>query len=541
MGSAVVAITEDMTIPAMMRAACVEYADRDALVDAVTRVKFAELGEMASLAAKAMIGIGVERGDRVAIWAPNVGEWVVIVLGALAAGATIVPINTRYKGHEAADIIDRSGARVLFTMTEFLDTDYVAMLRDAAGGRGAEHPVADLPGLKDIVVIEGHAPAGTMSLGELLQLSLSVTDAEQAEREAAITPDAISDIMFTSGTTGRSKGVMTTHAQTLRTFDTWSRTFGIEPGDRYLIVNPFFHTFGYKAGIVACVMRGATIIPHAVFEADSVLQMIGRERVTVLPGPPALFQSIMMHPDVGGHDISTLRLAITGAASIPVRLIERMRSDLGFDQVLTAYGLTESTGVVTMCRHGDSAETIALTSGRAIDGVEVRTVDEDGQPTAPGVAGEIVLRGYNVMEGYLDDPEATAATIRDGWLHTGDIGVLDADGNLDITDRLKDMFIVGGFNAYPAEIENDLLAHADIAQVAVIGVPDERLGEVGFAVVVPTPGTAPDADELRTWAKGRLANFKVPRSFEIVDALPMNASGKVLKNELRARFGEVTA
>jgi acyl-CoA synthetase (AMP-forming)/AMP-acid ligase II len=317
-------------------------------------------------------------------------------------------------------------------------------------------------------------------------------------------------------------------------FQTWSEVVGLQAGDRYLVVNPFFHTFGYKAGIVACLLRGATIVPQAVFDVPTTLELIGRERISVVPGPPTLYQSILDLPDRTSYDVSSLRLAVTGAAVVPVALVERMRSELAFDTVLTAYGLTEATGTVTMCRQDDDPVTIATTSGRAIPDTEVRVVDPDNLPAPVGEPGEVVVRGYNVMRGYFEDPEATAQTIdADGWLHTGDIGVLDERGNLRITDRLKDMYVVGGFNAYPAEIEQVLTTHPAVAEAAVVGVPDERMGEVGKAFVVVRGGAELVADDLIAFAREHMANYKVPRSVEVVEVLPRNASGKVLKFELR--------
>jgi acyl-CoA synthetase (AMP-forming)/AMP-acid ligase II len=329
---------------------------------------------------------------------------------------------------------------------------------------------------------------------------------------------------------------MTTHGQNLRVFDAWSRGAGIREGDRYLIVNPFFHTFGYKAGWLACLQVGATAIPHAVFDASAVLERIGKERISVLPGPPTLYQSLLAHPERGRFDLSSLRLAVTGAAAIPVELVRRMRSELGFETVITAYGLTETSGTVTMCLPTDDAETIATTSGRALAGVEVKCADARGEEVPRGTAGEILVRGFNVMRGYFDDPAETAKTVdAQGWLHTGDVGVMDERGYLRITDRIKDMFIVGGFNCYPAEIENLMYRHDGIAQVAVVGVPDERMGEVGVAFVVPAPGASLAPDEVIRWCREHMANYKVPRRVELVDALPTNPSGKVLKYQLRQR------
>jgi len=308
--------------------------------------------------------------------------------------------------------------------------------------------------------------------------------------------------------------------------------------DRYLVVVPFFHSFGYKAGWLSALMMGATVYPQPVFDVGEVLEAIAKHAITMLPGPPALYQTILARPDLERFDLSSLRLAVTGAASIPVELIHKMRDVLGFETVVTAYGLTESTGIATICRRDDDAELVAHTSGRAFPGLEVRVVDDDRHEVPRGEPGEILVRGYSVMKGYFDEPERTREAIdEDGWLHTGDVGVMDERGYLQITDRIKDMFIVGGFNAYPAEIENILSTHEAIAEVAVVGMPDERLGEVGAAFVVLKPGATLTEQELIEWSRNAMANFKVPRKVELLGALPRNATGKVLKFELRKRVG----
>lgn len=515
------------TIPGLIADAAERYPALEAVKDGDTSLTFPHLYYGAVDAAKGFLAAGVAPGDRVAIWAPNIWEWVVAMAGVHFAGGVLVPLNTRFKGAEAGYILAKSRAKILVTVTGFLDTDYVGLLR----GAGVE-----LPQLERIVVLRGDAPAGTETWGDFVAGGTAVATEAVDLRTAELGPEDLSDIMFTSGTTGRPKGVMATHGQTLRAFTDWSAVVGLREADRYLVVNPFFHTFGYKAGIVAALIRGAAIVPHAVFDAASVLDKIRAERITMLPGPPTLYQSILAHPDLAEHDISTLRLAVTGAASIPVSLIHRMRDELGFETVVTGYGLTEATGIATMCRHDDDPETIATTSGRAIPGCEVLVVDDGGKEVSRGTPGEVVVRGYNVMQGYFEDPEQTAQAIdAHGWLHTGDVGVMDERGNLRITDRTKDMFIVGGFNAYPAEIENLLLDHDAIAQVAVVGVPDERMGEVAAAYCVLRPGAVLAAGELIAWAKEHMANYKVPRYVEVVDTLPLNASGKVLKYELRER------
>ncbi|MBK7777469.1 MAG: AMP-binding protein [Sandaracinaceae bacterium] len=513
------------TIPGMVRQCAATYGDALAVVDGDVSLSFVELSARVDEAAKAYMAAGIQKGDRVAIWAPNMWEWMVVAVGAHAAGAVVVPVNTRYKGIEAAFLLKKSGAKILLTVSGFLGNDYVALL--AASGEV-------LPALEKTVILRGEVSPGADSLATFLARASSVSEADAAARLASVLPDDLADVLFTSGTTGEPKGAMCTHAQDLRTFRAWSHIAGLRPGDRYLVVMPFFHSFGYKAGWLSAVMNGCTTYPEPVFSVDVALERTQQHRITVLPGPPALYQSILMHPKRAEYDISSLRLAVTGAASIPVELIERMRDELKFDTVITAYGLTESTGCVTMCRQGDAPKTIAETSGRAMPDVEVRIVDADNQPLPPNQPGEIVLRGYNVMVGYFEAEEQTREAIdADGWLHTGDVGMLDEAGNIRITDRMKDMFIVGGFNAYPAEIENTLLRMPGVGEVAVIGVPDERLGEVGMAFVVPAPGATLTAEEVLAWSRENMANFKVPRTARVVDALPRNPTGKVQKFKLR--------
>ncbi|MBT2541779.1 FadD3 family acyl-CoA ligase [Streptomyces sp. ISL-44] len=524
------------SIAGLVRDAAARYADREAVVDGRVRVGYAQLGERVERAAAACIAAGVEPGDRVAVWAPNTLEWIVSALGAVSAGAVLVPLNTRFKGTEAAYVLRRSRARLLFVTGTFLGTSYVASLRRAAAEGPGEGPLPGLPHLEQVVVLAEDAPESFRTWKDFLTGGDSVPADAVRERAGAIPADAPSDIIFTSGTTGSPKGAVITHAQSLRCYDVWSELAGLREGDRYLIVNPFFHTFGYKAGIIACLMRGATMIPQSVFNVDTVLANIAAERISVLPGPPTLHQSLLDHPQRDHHDLSALRLVVTGAAVVPLQLVERLRGELRIATVLTAYGLSEACGIVTMCRRGDPAQIIAETSGRAIPDTEVMIRDADGQAQPAGRVGEIAVRGHHVMREYFEDPDETAKTITpDGWLLTGDVGFMDADGNLRITDRIKDMFIVGGFNAYPAEIEQLLGLHPDVADVAVVGIPDPRLGEVGKAYAVRRPGSTLTADDLIAWSRREMANYKVPRAVEFVAELPRNASGKVLKRELRAR------
>jgi acyl-CoA synthetase (AMP-forming)/AMP-acid ligase II len=479
------------TIPAVVSEAARRFGDAEALVDGSVRMSWRELHEQVRAAAAVFVEGGVRPGDRVAICAPNTHHWVLTALGALTAGATLVPVNTRFTAVETADILDRTGAKAFVVADEFLGRDRLTELR--AGG----HRVPDF-----VMPVSPGTPWRPL---------------DKSTVDIAVGPDDVSDILFTSGTTGRSKGAMSAHRQALGVARAWASHGAVTADDRYLVINPFFHSFGYKAGILVCLLTGATIVPQAVYDAAAAAKLVHDERITVMPGAPTIFQTMLDLPDV---DLKSLRLAVTGAAVVPVPLVERMQDEIG--TVLTGYGLTEAV-VATMCSPDDDAHTVATTCGRPTAGFELRIGERD----------EVLLRGPNVMLGYLDDPEATAKAVdEDGWLHTGDVGRVDERGNLMITDRLKDMYICGGFNVYPAEVEQALARRPGIADSAVVGVPDERLGEVGKAFVVRRdPGLS--AEDVIAHCKDMLANYKVPRQVEFVDELPRNASGKVLKFQLR--------
>lgn len=519
------------TIPAALTRAARDFGS----APAVGGLTYADLLGEVRRVARALIAGGLRPGDRLALWAPNSVEWVLTALGVSWAGGTLVPVNTRFTAVEALDIVDRSQARGLVVVGPFLGVDRLVDLR----------ALTSVPPNLMVSIPEGWA--------NFLASGDAVPAGEADARAEAVRADDVADILFTSGTTGRSKGVMSAHRQSLAVAEAWAGIAGLTPEDRYLVVNPFFNSFGLKAGILACLVSGARIVPQAVFDVPRTMELIGAERITVLPGPPTLYTSLMDHPTSlmdhpGRHDLSSLRLAVTGAAVVPPALVERMSKELGAD-VLTAYGLTEAV-VATMCRPGDDATTVARTCGRAAAGFEVRIGEAAGfgepggfaQPAGLGEPrgfaareGEVLLRGPNMMLGYLDDPEGTAAAIdADGWLHTGDVGRLDEHGYLTITDRLKDMYICGGFNVYPAEVERTLARLPQVAEAAVIGVPDARLGEVGRAFVVCRPGRSLTGPEVIDFCRGRLAGYKVPRGVELRDALPHNASGKVLKYLLRA-------
>ena len=516
------------SIPAMLADTVERVGQHTAVIDGDTRRTYAELADESRRFGAALVATGIRPGDRVAIWAFNSAEWIVALLGLLQAGAVVVPINTRFKGAEAADILARSGARALVTVTDFLGTDYLAMLEQSG---------VELPDLATTVIVRGEAPAGTESHTDFMARADEASLQEVERRSRALGPDDPSDILCTSGTTGKPKGVVQTHGRTLVIGTDWVAMTGLRDDDRYLMVNPYFHMFGLKAGILASVCAGATMLPEPTFDVDRALAQVAAEGVTVFPGAPTLYLSILDHPDRDHHDLSSLRVAVTGAADIPVELIRRIDQELPFSLIISGYGLTEG-GTASATALDDDVETIATTVGRPRPGFELRIVDGDTD-VAAGETGEVLLRGGSIMSHYLDDPEATAAALTpDGWLRTGDLGLVDVDGCLHIVGRSKDMFIVGGFNAYPAEIENALLGHPDIAQVAVIGVPDERLGEVGYAFVVARPGTSPAPADIVEWSREHMANYKVPRTVELIDELPLNATGKVEKLVLAERAAQ---
>lgn len=523
------------TIPHLAEAAARQWPDATALIEDGQSWSFAELWVDARKAIAACLARGIGAGDRVAIWAPNCREWVLAAIGVMGAGAAIVPLNTRLKGREAGDILRRTRARMLLTVGEFLGTNYPELLKDEA-----------LPDLKNIILLRApmsareanfESPENTKPQSEGWGAFLANGHSREGDVDAALarlTADHLSDIMFTSGTTGSPKGVMMSYANMLPQVKVWIGNTGLTEGERYLIVNPFFHSFGMKVGWVACLMAGAVMVPMPQFDVEAAADCIARDRINFLPGAPTIFQMLIARKRERPFDTSSLRGGTTGAATVPPILIAQIREELGIRDIITAYGMTECVNI-TGCRPGDPVELIAQTCGAAIPGNEVIIAAADGKELPRGETGEIRVRGQGLMRGYLDDPVATAEAIdADGWLHTGDIGTMDADGYVRITDRMKDMYISGGFNVYPAEVEKLLANHPAIAAVAVVGAPDARLGEVGRAFVMLRPGASANEAELMAWSRDNMANYKVPRRFAFVADLPRNASGKILKTELRA-------
>ncbi|WP_296606567.1 AMP-binding protein [Nocardioides sp.] len=515
------------TVVELLRKGAATHGDHPAVVDGPTTIGFRELERVAHRVGRALLARGVAPGDRVALWSPNRWEYVAALLGAQCIGASVVPLNTRYKGHEAHQVLARSRASTLVVARGFLGLDHLAMLV-AAGAELDPASDASWPGLPHLaLVVDLNASSGdddrrVLGWEELLAGADACDETVFGAALDAVGADTVADIMFTSGTTGLPKGVMSSHAQTVGAATTWADGARLMPSDRYAVVNPFFHSFGYKAGILASLSAGATVLPVDVFDAVSLMELVESRRVTVLPGPPTLFLGLLDHPRRPDFDLSSLRFATCGATAVAERLFEDMVHVLGFDEVKQAYGLTECV-VVTMSRHGEPLEHVRGTTGPPVPGLEVRLGDRD----------EILVRGPLVMIGYFEDPDETARAIdAEGWLHTGDVGRIDEHGCLTIVDRIKDIVIVGGFNVSPVEVENVLARHPAVAESAVVGAPDERMGAVCHAHVVLRPGMAAEPDDLVAWLRERVANYKVPRVVTLVDELPRNAAGKVLKTAL---------
>jgi acyl-CoA synthetase (AMP-forming)/AMP-acid ligase II len=503
------------TIPGALADAAVQWPDAPALGEDDSTSTFAALREQVQARAASLVAHGVAPGDRVALWGPNSADWAVTNLAVLAAGGTVVPVNTRAAAVEVAAVLERAQVPLVIAADEFL------------GRRLADE--ARVVGARDVLVLGDEWPrAGDGERDEV------------ARRTDALSADSISHVQFTSGTTGRPKGVMLRHGAMVATTRAWVSVVGLRPGDVFPVVSPCSHIAGHKTGLLSCLVAGATAMPLATFDAARLVHLIDHEGATFLQAAPTVFHDIVELVRARGRGVPSLHTAVTGAAVIPPQLVRDLHELAGIDTVLAGYGLTETTGVVTITAPDDPVDAVVTTCGRPVPGVELRLVEVDGDagddrpvPRREVPRGEVVVRGPSVMAGYLDDPEATAEVLRDGWLHTGDVGELDPEGRLRIVDRLKDMILVGGFNVYPAEVEHVLLEHAAVAQAAVVGALDDRLGEVVVAHVVMRVPV--DDDELTAHCRARLAGYKVPRRVVVHDELPRNVSGKVLKHELQQR------
>lgn len=512
------------TIPAALEDAFARFGHAEAVVGTDRRLTFDEVCSTARAFA-GHLAARHQPGFRAAIWAPNDWQWVVAACGIWYAGGVVIPIGTRLHADEAAEVLSRSRAEVLVAYGSFRGGSASVLLRALLGPRTDEHPVRGLPALVEVITVDGRTDAGDTAFSDALEATPLPAAVARGEHDVA-------EIVFTSGTTGEAKGVVLTHAQILPSYWCSIGLNGVREGDRYLTVMPFGHAGGLNACLLGSMLHGFTNVTMATFDTQAAVELVARERISVLMGPPALMTSILDEPDFAVREHSTLRLALVGASFVAPELIERLRAS-GLDRVVNVYGLSEASNVA-LTRAEDGIETVSTTVGLPLPGVEVRVIDERGSDVPAGTPGELLVRGHNVMAGYLAEDGATIeATDGDRWLRTGDIVAVTDSGHLRLIDRKKDVVITGGFTVYSGEVESRLRLHEDVGQVAVIGVPDDRLGEVGFAFVVPAGGHAVDADAVLAWARTHMADFKAPRHAAIVAALPLNSVGKVDKPSLR--------
>ena len=508
----------------MALASSKQWGQKNAIVDGGSVLSFQALADMMVQVAQSLIAGGIKPGDRVAVWAPNSIAWIPAVLGIQAAGGWVVPLNTRLKSDEAIYILEKTDAAMIFAADEFLGMNYIAALTDAK---------PDLRALEKAVVLPAPQSLHTPEWDAFLALGKDVDSQQVYDFIEGIDGTDVCDIIFTSGTTSAPKGVLLTHMGSLGTYDIFNRDFGVNASSRYMITTPFFHCFGYKCGWMMAMMNGATSYPVAVFDGRKSLELVSNEGITHMGGSPTMFDAMLDDPEFERFNLSTLNTCVISATTIPEQIVHRVRNELTIANTFTGYGLTENHGFVSLTIPSDSAEVIATTAGRVIPELEFRVVNDEGNDVASGEDGELLVRGFMNMKGYYQDEVETEKAMGDGWLKTGDIVRADENRYIKITDRKKDIYIMGGFNVAPAEVENSMLAMDGIAQIAIVAAPDKKFGEVGAAFVVRAAGSTISEDDVIAYAREHVANYKVPRYVEFVDAYPMNAMGKVLKRELK--------
>jgi fatty-acyl-CoA synthase len=505
------------------------------------RLTWRELADRSEAVALGLLGIGIEKGDRVGIWSPTCAEWTVLQFGAARVGAILVNVNPAYRPAELAYALRQSGVRVLVTAPRFKTSDYLAMVTDVR---------VELPVLERVVAIGVDRAAGTEDLlfDELASAGRDVDPGRLAEREAGLDPDDPINIQYTSGTTGNPKGATLTHHNILNNARSIAEVLGYTEADRVCIPVPLYHCFGMGLGTLGCVASGATMVyPAESFAADPTLDAIAEERCTSIYGVPTMFIAMLESARFADLDLSSLRTGIMAGAPCPIEVMKRVVSEMHADEMTIAYGMTETSPASTMTRRTDDLDRRTSTVGTVLPHVEVKIVDPaTGATVSTGMPGELCSRGYLVMAGYWDNVDATNAAVdHGGWMHTGDLAVMDADGYVNIVGRSKDMVIRGGENLYPREIEEVLFQHPAVASAQVIGVPDTRMGEELMAWVTFREGDTATEDELRAFCREHLAHFKVPRYWKVVSEFPMTVTGKVQKFKMRetaiAELGLATA
>ncbi|MBU5638207.1 AMP-binding protein [Geomonas sp. Red69] len=531
----------NLTVGALLDDIAGKYPDNEALVyvERGLRYSYREFNERCRLVAKGLLRMGVKKGDHLAIWAYNVPEWVTLQFATAKIGAVLVTVNTSYKSAELEYLLKQSDASVLFLVQGFKDTNYIETLAcvvpELAGSRPGELASPVLPCLKHAVFIGDGAPEGMINFEHIVELGAQVSDAELEAVERTLSVHDVINMQYTSGTTGFPKGVMLTHHNVVNNGFNIGECMRFTEKDRLCIPVPFFHCFGCVLGVMACVTHGTTMVPVEIFDPLKVLQAIEQERCTAVHGVPTMFIAELEHPRFAEFDLTSLRTGIMAGSNCPIEVMRRVIRDMHAGEITIAYGQTESSPVITQTRTDDPIELKVATVGRVLPNVELKIVDiETGAELPPGKQGELCTRGYLVMKGYYKMPEETAKAIdADGWLHTGDLAVMDENGYCKITGRIKNMIIRGGENIYPREIEEFLYTHPNISDIQVYGVPDRKYGEQVMAAVVLKKGCEMTEEEVKEFCRGRIANYKIPKYVRFVDSYPMTASGKIQKFKLR--------
>ncbi|PRY53399.1 fatty-acyl-CoA synthase [Knoellia remsis] len=512
----------EQTIGANLDATVAAHGDREALVDRAQDIRwtYAEFGAEVDRLAKALLASGYEVGDRIGIWAPNCAQWTVAQFATAKVGVILVNINPAYRSHELEYVLTQAGIRGLFTAESFKTSNYVAMIDEVRGST---------PALEDVWVIGGE------SWDALLARADEVSDERLEMVSAELSPTDAINIQYTSGTTGFPKGATLSHRNILNNGYFVGELCGYTQEDRIAIPVPFYHCFGMVMGNLAATTHGSVmVIPAPGFDPELTLKAVSEEKVTSLYGVPTMFIAEWSLPGFGDYDLSTVRTGIMAGSPCPATLMTKL-IESGIEEMTICYGMTETSPVSTQTRRDDSFERKVGTVGRVMPHLEIKVVDPATGETVPrGEAGEFCTKGYSVMLGYWDQQDKTDEVLVDGWMHTGDIAVMDEDGYVQITGRIKDMVIRGGENIYPREIEEFLYTHPDIEDVQVIGVPDEKYGEELAAWIRMREGATPlTAESVREFSTGKLAHYKIPRYVRIVDEFPMTVTGKVRKVEMR--------
>lgn len=531
----------ESTVGGLLDQMAYRYPDNDALVyvERGLRYSYHEFNDVCRKVAKGLISLGVKKGDHLSIWANNVPEWVILQFASAKIGAVLVTINTSYRSAELEYILKQSDSKMLFMVKSFKTTDYVETFYDVVpefrGVLSDARRSEKLPFLERVVFIGDETPAGMTNFNALYELAESVDDATLDAIEAGLSFHEVINMQYTSGTTGFPKGVMLSHFNVVNNGFNIGECMRFTEKDRLCIPVPFFHCFGCVLAVMACVTHGSTMVPIETFNPLQVLQAIEAERCTAVHGVPTMFIAELEHPDFEKFDLTSLRSGIMAGSPCPIEVMKRVIRDMNASEITIAYGQTESSPVITQTRTDDPIELRVATVGRALPDVEVKIVDiETGATLPPGKQGELCTRGYLVMKGYYKMPEETTKVIdAEGWLHTGDLAVMDENGYCKITGRIKNMIIRGGENIYPREIEEFLYTHPKISDIQVYGVPDRKYGEQVMAAIVLKKGVEMSEEEVKEYCRDKIAHYKIPYYVKFVDSYPMTASGKIQKFKLR--------